>query len=350
MSRQDYIARVRYQNALPPPPCAPKLLHNKVDLTPLLSAGSLSSLVFARPIPVETDQDLSMPIDLINVPRAFESSMFDLPENPELEPEDKELLVDPVATAATAVNGSSAAPNVAFLRRTEYISSAMLREAGARRAQQFQNSTEPADLLRKVELTFDNAHAPLDTLKHPKKKNAKAVKSYDLLPDAKLFDLDVWSLRMVGSAAIRQNKKISVSRDQLEAALFYETTIEDDKWAAFCVPESDEAAQVVELRHDTADSRGAASFKYKKLQDNELEKHKLSKYDEIVINMDDKTALYLPTAGRINLKRQRVEKHREQELRDAEIDELDVEFVDPNPDENIERDNKRSKYDPVTYG
>lgn len=72
---QDYIARIRYSNALPPPPIPPKLL--EIPNTGLAGGGYTgasfaSRLAREQPLNIEADAELGMPIDLIGIPGVFE--------------------------------------------------------------------------------------------------------------------------------------------------------------------------------------------------------------------------------------------------------------------------------------
>jgi RNA polymerase II-associated factor 1 len=79
---QDYIARIRYSNALPPPSIPPKLLD--IPNTGLASGqyttpGFSSRLVREQPLNIEADAELGMPLDLVGMPGIFdgdESCMF----------------------------------------------------------------------------------------------------------------------------------------------------------------------------------------------------------------------------------------------------------------------------------
>ena len=79
---QDYIARIRYENALPPPPGAPKLLNIPTEgLKYYTSAAFSSRLARQQPLNIEADAELGMPIDLVGMPGIFdgdESCMSDL--------------------------------------------------------------------------------------------------------------------------------------------------------------------------------------------------------------------------------------------------------------------------------
>lgn len=68
---QDYIARIRYSNILPPPPGPPKLLH--IPGTGLgdgryTSAAYASRLAREQPLNIEVDAELGMPIDVVGLP------------------------------------------------------------------------------------------------------------------------------------------------------------------------------------------------------------------------------------------------------------------------------------------
>jgi RNA polymerase II-associated factor 1 len=72
---QDYIARIRYSNALPPPPNPPKLLD--IPNTGLASGqytapGFASRLAREQPLNIEADAELGMPLDLIGMPGIFD--------------------------------------------------------------------------------------------------------------------------------------------------------------------------------------------------------------------------------------------------------------------------------------
>jgi len=72
---QDYIARIRYSNTLPPPPNPPKLL-DIPDVS--LSSGLYTSPTFAarllrdQPLNIEADAELGMPLNLIGLPGVFD--------------------------------------------------------------------------------------------------------------------------------------------------------------------------------------------------------------------------------------------------------------------------------------
>lgn len=79
---QDYIARIRYSNTLPPPPNPPKLLDipgTGIASNNYTSASYALKLAREQPLNIEADAELGMPIDLVGLPGVFdgdESGMF----------------------------------------------------------------------------------------------------------------------------------------------------------------------------------------------------------------------------------------------------------------------------------
>ena len=72
---QDYIARIRFSNALPPPPTPPKLLD--IPNTGLASGqyttpGFASRLAREQPLNIEADAELGMPLNLVGMPGVFD--------------------------------------------------------------------------------------------------------------------------------------------------------------------------------------------------------------------------------------------------------------------------------------
>jgi RNA polymerase II-associated factor 1 len=221
---QDYLARVRYSNALPPPPFYPKFL--EIPNTGL-SSGLYTSPHYAsrlareQPLNIEADAELGMPIDLVGIQGVFEGKeekiMFEDDPAP-LHPKDRELL-RPINALGKPVASSNA---VSFLRRTEYISSksAVNKGAGANplmgksrtpKVKPAINKDDPLTILRGIVKGFNLAY-PQDTYtgedsvaglrgesitepekqawhkpKHPTKSDLKLLDSYPVLPDLDAF-------------------------------------------------------------------------------------------------------------------------------------------------------------------
>ncbi|KAK3067350.1 hypothetical protein LTR53_015839 [Teratosphaeriaceae sp. CCFEE 6253] len=219
---QDYIARIRYSNTLPPPPNPPKLLD--IPGTGLAggqytSAGYASKLAREQPLNIEADAELGMPIDMIGVPGIFngdERAIFSRP-GAQLHPADK-LLMKPLSALG---KGDKSGSGVSFLRRTEYTASQgpqhfasntskdmmRLRNDPKRRKLNTVDKDDPINIARNIIKGFDIAY-PADmyagedsttTLRgaavtdaevkawtkprHPTKPNVHLLDSYPLLPD-----------------------------------------------------------------------------------------------------------------------------------------------------------------------
>ncbi|KAF2745469.1 Paf1-domain-containing protein [Sporormia fimetaria CBS 119925] len=213
---QDYIARIRYSNALPPPPCPPKLL----DIPNTgLSSGHYTSSAFAtrlvreQPLNIEADAELGMPIDLVGIPGVFdgdESAIQASDKSQTIHPADRALLRPANALGKPATANSS----ISFLRRTEYTtsyaggaskfeSSNSSNTMRIRKRQRDENASrdDPAHILRHIQKSFNiaypaDASAPGEAAeasheekqawrnpRHPGNPSLKVVDSYPLLPD-----------------------------------------------------------------------------------------------------------------------------------------------------------------------
>nr|POE94259.1 rna polymerase ii-associated protein 1 like [Quercus suber] len=218
---QDYIARIRYSNALPPPPNPPKLLD--IPGTGLAggqytSAGYASRLAREQPLNIEADAELGMPIDLVGIPGVFDGddSALSTRQGAWVHPADRALL-KPLSSLGKA---NAAANGVSFLRRTEYISSSnpqhfssstskdLLRLKGdAKRRKINADKEDPINILRNIVKGFDIAYpqdayqgqdstsairgAPVtdnesrawSNPKHPSNPKLQLLDSYPVLPD-----------------------------------------------------------------------------------------------------------------------------------------------------------------------
>lgn len=357
--RQEFIARVRYQNALPPPPFAPKLVNQKLDVSHLVNSGSLSSMVLRREVLVHDESDLGMPLDLTQAPNAFDTDTPVSESAPaELDPEDQQLLVD-VSTTRQSLSGNT---SVSFLRKTEYVPTdptKNVKNAPRIDAKYFDRDAQ----LQRVEETFELVRQPLDKIKHPKRQDVHAVREWPLFPDLKQFDLGLFSLRMMGSASLQHKGKLSEA--QLATAIFcgnegdHAVATEED-WIEVFVPERDEQAKELlerlqdtrdTLPHEEAEKELATHYKFVKIQDYsaEMGEHK-DQFEEVLISLEENNAYYVPITDRVKLKRRRVNQAHQQLLQQYEMDEVDFSLREVTAEESIERDAKRSQYDPVTYG
>ncbi|KAF4979636.1 hypothetical protein FZEAL_4193 [Fusarium zealandicum] len=204
MIHQDFIARIRFSNALPPPPHPPKLLD--IPNTGLASGqyttpGFASRLAREQPLNIEADAELGMPLDLVGMPGVFdgdERSIQAPAHPPTLHPHDRPLLRPIAALGKLKV----AEANVSFLRRTEYISStaskrhdgamprALLTKANKNRRPVEAAADSPQVIKRKIDMSFDIAEQDLKDpkrVKHPSKKHLKLMDVSPLIPDLDAF-------------------------------------------------------------------------------------------------------------------------------------------------------------------
>ncbi|TKA49416.1 hypothetical protein B0A54_00082 [Friedmanniomyces endolithicus] len=214
---QDYIARIRYSNALPPPPNPPKLLD--IPGTGLAggqytSAGYASKLAREQPLNIEADAELGMPIDMIGIPGIFNGD----------ERGERSIcgmllaLLKPLSALGKA---NATGSGVSFLRRTEYTASQgpqhfasntskdmmRLRNDPKRRKPNTVDKEDPVNIIRNIVKGFDIAH-PSDAYKgddsttnirgapvtdadakawtaptHPTNPSLRLLDTYPVLPD-----------------------------------------------------------------------------------------------------------------------------------------------------------------------
>lgn len=167
---QDFIARIRYSNQLPPPPNPPKLLDipgTGLAGGPYTSASYASKLARAQPLNIEADAEIGMPIDLVGIPGVFDGdeSAISTRANPYIHPADKALLKPLSSLTKSQLSGSS----VSFLRRTEYTAPSGPQHFAAtselrrlkndnKRKKQSITKDDPLNILRNVIKGFDIAY------------------------------------------------------------------------------------------------------------------------------------------------------------------------------------------------
>lgn len=357
--RQDYIARIRYQNELIAPPCPPALLDIPVDMSTITSPAFLSSILQKRETNFEVDRDLGMPLDLTEVQGIFdrgdETGVYAANPPMELDPRDRALLKD-----ISEANGKSKSqPGVSFLRRTEYVSaqSSGVRpsvEAKRLRQQERDDRTDPEAQLQAVESMFEAANSNISELRHPSKKHLKAVEAMPLLPDLKMFDLMHLAVKLVGSASLRSRKN-DFSRLSLATALFRQNMVENDEWMTMYAA-NEEGAQSLKRKLDALEDtieydEENNAVHFDRVQDNDIDLTVHSGVEELAVTFDgvNNRAMYVPIKGRANLKRRRVVKGRREIVNQNSVGAIDLSLRDITPQESIFRDNARSEYDPVSY-
>ncbi|KAG5365799.1 RNA polymerase II-associated protein 1-like protein [Yarrowia sp. B02] len=364
--RQDYLVRVRYQNELPPPELPPKMLNIPVPPEKLTSLGIniLSDMQRRESPQINVDNDLGMPLDLTEIRGVFEqddeSGLLPLETLPELDPRDLVLLKEPQST------GNKSQPGVAFLRRTEYISSEVsgarkmeTTSASARRLAQKtleESFQDPESQLRAVEATFEAANTDIKTLKHPKKAHLTAVEAFPILPNSQIFDLTFLTMKMVGSAVGVPPLPDGSPDPKMSVSLFRPMTLETDEWMSMFLAKDAESKdlkrQLDSLDEHVTDDKYVYRFEHKRDYDMDLQMN-ASQFEEIVIDVDlDKpgsVAHYVPVQGKTNLKRRRVLKSLRSQIKEHNIAAIDLTLRDITAEESILRDNTRAEYDPVSY-
>lgn len=371
--RQDYIARIRYQNDLPPPPCPPKLLDIPIDIQKLTSWAFLSDLVRKQPPNMDLDMDQGMPLDMATVPGIFdredEGECYPLDPLPQLDSKDAILLRDPSGDASSL----RTQPNVSFLRRTEYISSEIVRQKSENRPSsqsKDEKAINPEAQLRAVEETFEAANVDLATLKHPKNKKLKAVESFAILPDFKQLDLTYLTVKMVNSASLSTLPE-KHSDSAYSVSLFRPTSLETDEWMSFFVPSDQDSKKLKRKLDDPRDSNiideddeNENLYRFNHVRDYEMELVQNEKnFNDIAINFDDTsiehtgeegeerrpTAWFVPIAGKTNLKRRRVTEDQRQQVAEHNFSSIEFSLRELTAEESLARDNVRAEYDSVSY-
>lgn len=282
---------------------------------------------------------------------------------PPLDPRDTVLLKDPEGGSS----GARGPINVSFLRRTEYISSEVVRQKVDKPTVKKVSLKiiDPEAQLRAVEDTFEAANTPLEKLYHPKNKNLKPVASFDLLPDFKQLDLTYLSVKMMNSASLSHLRE-KQPESSLSTSLFRPTSLDTDEWMSFFVPTESDARELKRKLDNPSDKALAEDgdsqqhiYKFKHLRDYEMElvTHS-SPFDEIAINFSADSsdshkspgvAWFVPIAGRTNLKRRRVDDSQRQLVVDNNVSEIELSLRELNSNESISRDNLRAEFDSVSY-
>ncbi|KAG7663130.1 uncharacterized protein J8A68_003308 [[Candida] subhashii] len=407
--RQDYIAKVRYTNNLPPPPLNPKFIeYNTTEQTSSkIEAEQLLASLFRKEnfqgLMERIDDELGLNLNLINnngfLDQGNDSVICNLQKDKDrpitLHPRDRALLRD-----AGIGKISKSEPGVSFLRRTEYISererpqsrlaatseeSKLDAKTKAKTAGEGKHDAESQ--LAAVEHTFDVAQESLNDLnsiKHPRKKHLKAVDAWPLLPDTSMMDNKFLTIRFLGSASLsrdletlkRQQKdafNAKFHQDSIASTVFKPISSADGEWISmFQVKDAKRAAELksklnstererpVNLLDEEEDNLDEYNFKYVKNYDMNFQRFNKPN-EELAIKFipeegnkvgeKRKAALYYPTTGRIDLKKHRASTNSEinRFLRDSTLGGINFRLREPTTNELKKMDNIRSEFDPMEY-
>lgn len=384
--RQEYIAKVRYLNSLPPPPLNPKFIrYGTTDTTtPHEENEQLLSAHFRKenftPFIASVDDDFGMIIDPLQV-RGFldgsnERAIFANNSVP-LHPSDRVLLRD-----AGIGNINKSEPGVSFLRRTEYIaerhSSSRGDGAGAAKTKEHED-IDPDAQLQAVERSFDAAQQSLgdvSLLRHPRKRNVRAVATWPLLPDTSMLDTKYVTVKFTGSASVTREADAQrrregdaydaqFHRDALLLAIYKPITSEDGEWVSM-YQARDGAADVAALLASTAkeqpvsvldDDTDVPVFRFRHTKNYDMQYQRFAKpYEELALKfaadgLRKRAAYYYPVTGRVELKKHRASGNSEinRFLAESTPHVLRLRVREPNTNELRRMDNVRSEYDPMEY-
>ncbi|SCU80931.1 LAFA_0C01838g1_1 [Lachancea sp. 'fantastica'] len=359
--KQEYIAKIRYRNDLPPPLLPPKLLKYEFSADEAADSAKLVTSLYAKsnvtPL-VKIDEDLGMPMDLMELPGLLNHQDPRLLlgfENIKLHPEDRALLRDPRVDKLTKTDMSK----VTFLRRTEYVSSSQAakpstkKRAASEALDVDEEVLTPAQRVKRVENTFDFITDDVSKIRHPTKKNVHAVKTWNLLPDTAAMDQTFFTIRFVGSAALQEQEK---DRLALSTALFRPVELEEDEWVSLYTTDKEGSAIYEKNREQQIDEivDDDRAYQFTHLRDFDM-KHQQptgsGPFNELALrfNDDKKTIYYTPIRSRIELRRRRVNEVIKPLVRENNLDQINIKIRNPTPQETRHRDLIRMKFDPIDF-
>lgn len=387
--RQEFVAKVRYINNLPPPPINPKFIksHTTDELNQEQESDQILSSLFRKDnfkkLIENIDEENGMSLNLINNLGVLNNQDYSTiikkrDEKPiELHPDDRALLRD--AGIGKIVRKE---PEVSFLRRTEYISEKSISKNthGSdklvnKEDEQFDSESQ----LKAVEKTFDLAQESLknfQNLRHPTKKHLKPVNAWQLLPDTSMMDSKLLAIKFSGSASF--NRELDVLKRQekdkfnenlhkksLSTALFKPITSNDGEWMSLY----QDLDENVDKLYDSLNSQEpnkpnnlvneeSNQFEFKFVRNYDMGFNKYKTFDELAIKFipDEsskkrKLAYYYPINGKIDLKKYRTSGNTQinKFVNESTYDMVNYNLREPTTDEMRKMDNIRSEFDPMEY-
>ncbi|EDO16459.1 hypothetical protein Kpol_1066p24 [Vanderwaltozyma polyspora DSM 70294] len=372
--KQEYIAKISYQNNLPPPLLPPSLLkfqdneNENADspqlITSLYTKTNVNSLV-------NLDSELGMPLDLFKIPGLLNNSdtkFLNGFENVRLHADDRILLRDPRVDRLTKTDISK----VSFLRRTEYISTSISSHSDSltsnkKRTRDSSHDEDDDRILNsheiseKVEGTFEKNSEDLSSFRHPIKKKLQAVKSWKLLPDTSSMDQNYFTLRLVGSATLSKQEKNTLA---LQTTIFRPVELEEDDWISMYTTDvKDSKILSNELEKKIDDSSNGLEkkvYKFKRLRDFDMKQiqtmenmgpsQQTQLNDLALIFNDEKKAVYYkPIRSKIELRSRRVNDVIRPLVREHNLDQINISLRNPTTQESNLRDKLRTKFDPIDF-
>lgn len=387
--KQEYIARIKYSNELPSPIIPPKLLKYPINKDEEVDSPQLVTSLYIKtnvtPL-INIDNDLAMPMDLMQLPGLLNKNdttfLYGF-DNVKLNDKDRVLLRDPRIDKIIKTDTSK----VTFLRRTEYLSSTMASNNNSgndnsavstltkkRSRSNYDGDYDDdrmlnsSDIVNKVEATFDTMSHDLTTFKHPIKRNLKAVKVWDFLPDTASMDQNYFTLRLVGSATLdsREREKLS-----LNTTIFRPVELEEDEWISMYTIDNGNDSKILEENYEKLIDKSNDNsntnidnkvFKFRRLRDFDMKQvvsmqintnidNNPNPFGEvsIIFNNDKKIAYYKPLRSRIELRQRRVNDIFKNLVKEHNVDQLNIKLRNPSTKEANIRDRLRMKFDPINF-
>lgn len=386
--RQDYISKPRYINNLPPPPLNPKFLQYNVTekVTPHQENENLMSSLFRKEnfllFMAQVDEEFGMALNPLQKRGAFDLADKKAASQVPLHAKDRALLRD---AGIGQINKSE--PGVSFLRRTEYIAERHASNRSDEKAQAAANMEkevqhDPEAQLRAVEESFDHAQESLanfGSLKHPRRKNLRAVAAWPLLPDTSMMDTKYLAVKFSGSASLsrelqtlkRQQKDSydeEFQKNALVTALYKPITSEDGEWVSYYQLQDKQAAQELKEKLQSTDREQPLDllaeedldvYRFRHTKNYDMQYHRSAKlYEELALKFVSepgsskrKATYYYPISGRVELKKHRASTNTEinRFLDESTMDVINLRVREPNTNELKKMDTIRSEYDPMEY-
>lgn len=359
--KQDYIAKVRYQNDLPPPPIPPKLLNYQVSPNEEVDSPQLITSLYTKtnvtPL-VKLNNDLGMPLDLMKIPGVLDqmdTKYLHGFENIKLHPNDRILLRDPRVDRLTKTDMSK----VTFLRRTEYVSEANTAKISDKKrvfsevVADDDKVLTPDQIVGKVENTFESITKDLSKIKHPVKKKVHAVKTWDLLPDTVSMDQTYFTVRLVGSAVLQESEK---NKLELATALFRPVELEEDEWVSVYTVDGASSKELEKNLEQQIDEISVDNnvYKFKRLRDfdmKQLSPTTTGPFGELALRFNNERGVvyYKPLRPRIELRRRRINEVIKPLVRENNLDQINLKLRNPITQETKDRDKMRSRFDPIDF-
>lgn len=398
-SRQDFVAKVRYNNDLPPPPCPPKELKYSAVKDPMSvdSSTFLTSLFRHENYGnlVTLNNDLGMTMNLLDVPDCLEKNSLETlgqltPEYGDglsLHPSDQLILADP--SRSTTVKGET----VSFLRRTQYIAANQTQlpsrySAGAitsisatKNALQKklklrkEEELDPKNQFRAVEAMFSTGidDQDISKLHHPVKKHLKAKRVWNFLPDTSMLDQKFYDVKFLSSASIRKGKNKrkddirSENDPRLLTSLLREIKLnQETTLVSFYTTNEDSASQLKKQFEDETENAPITEeqasnpvdntpYIYSKIRDYDGKVHSFKDNEalrHLAISFDNKTgtAMYVPLDGKLELRKCRIDPYLQPKVKELSYDQIYLSVREPTRGEIEDRDMMRSNYDPMEFG